>query len=144
MTHEDAGHYSAKHSPERKTDPALVQRVTDSADEQKINCGKAHAIAKDLGVSPEEVGFTIDMQEFKISRCQLGLFGYSPEKRIVKPAESVDEALKKEIEKKVKDKRLTCTEAWEVAETMGISKLAVSCACEAMGLKIKKCQLGAF
>lgn len=144
MTHEDAGHYKEKHSPDRKTDPLIVEKVVSSAEGNTITCGKAHSITKELGVSPDETGFTIDMEELRISRCQLGLFGYSPEKRIVKPAETVDEDLKKRIEEKAQDKRLTCIDAWDIAKESGISKLAVSCACEALGMKIKKCQLGAF
>jgi hypothetical protein len=40
--------------------------------------------------------------------------------------------------------RITCQAAWEVAKQMSLTKLEVSSACEAMEIKISKCQLGAF
>jgi len=36
-----------------------------------------------------DVGGTIDLLEIHLNKCQLGLFGYSPKKMIVKPAENV-------------------------------------------------------
>ena len=40
--------------------------------------------------------------------------------------------------------RLPCRAAWEIAERFGLRKMAVSGACEALGIKIKPCQMGAF
>jgi len=42
------------------------------------------------------------------------------------------------------DERLPCAAAWDIAAQAGISKMALSAACEALGIKIKPCQLGAF
>jgi hypothetical protein len=40
--------------------------------------------------------------------------------------------------------RLTCARAWEIAKKLGIGKMEVSSACEALEIKISSCQLGAF
>ena len=87
---------------------------------------------------------TADLLELKLKKCQLGLFGYEPDKRIVKPAETVSEALETCILKELTDNRLSCEKAWEIAKKLGLTKMAVSAACEHLSIKINACQLGAF
>ncbi len=82
--------------------------------------------------------------EIEISKCQLGLFGYSPEKMVVKAAEAVQPDLEKAIRSALMNDRLPCAAAWSIAETSGMPKMAVSSACEALKIKVKPCQLGAF
>jgi len=144
MTHEDAGHYAAKHDPERKPVPAILAAVREAEKDGSVNCAIAHKIAGDHGVTPAEAGFTIDFCEFRIARCQLGLFGYSPARSIVKPAESVTPELEALIRKGLENERLPCATAWGIAAELGIPKMAVSSACETLGIRIKPCQLGAF
>ena len=76
--------------------------------------------------------------------CQLGLYGYSPEKRIVKPAGNVTQELRNQLDRVAGDGRISCASCWKIAETIGLEKMAVSSACEALAIKIKRCQLGAF
>jgi len=104
----------------------------------------AFEIVKTLQVSPEAVGKNVDMLDFKLAKCQLGLFGYQPEKKIVKPQDTVDEKLKDAIVDALVQERLSCKIAWEIASRLQIPKMTVSNVCEAMGIKIKNCQLGAF
>jgi PIN domain nuclease of toxin-antitoxin system len=81
---------------------------------------------------------------FKLTKCQLGLFGYQPQKKIVKPQDSIQENLKNAISQSLSQGKLSCKHAWEIAFRYNIRKMAVSSACETMGIKIKDCQLGAF
>jgi hypothetical protein len=48
------------------------------------------------------------------------------------------------IREKLKNGKLACHRAWEIAAAFQVPKMAVSAACEAMQIKIKPCQLGAF
>jgi hypothetical protein len=144
MTHEDAGRYAAKHSPDRKPDKALVESIKGACADNAITCAAAHKIADEQGVPPSEVGFTIDFLERRISKCQLGLFGYRPQRRIVKTAETVSDELEKAIRDELVDNRLSCVRAWDVADRMGISRMDVASACEKLNIKISQCQLGAF
>jgi hypothetical protein len=82
--------------------------------------------------------------EIELSKCQLGLFGYSPQKMVVKPAETVQADLERAIRRALMNDRLPCAAAWNIAETFGIPKMEVSSACEALKIKVKPCQLGAF
>jgi hypothetical protein len=109
-----------------------------------ITCADAEIIADALRVTMRDVGLAVDMMEIRISKCQLGLFGYSPEKMIVKPADGVSEVLEKSIRKALLNGRLPCAAAWNIATQFGIPKMEVSAACEALKIKVKPCQLGAF
>lgn len=144
MTHEDRGHYAKKHSPDRKVQPEIAEVLNNRASNRKISCAAAHRIAMDLNVSPAEIGFTTDKLEIRIVKCQLGLHGFYPEKRIVKPAETVSKTLEKAIRDSLVDGKLQCAAAWDIAKRLGIARMDVSSACEALKTKISSCQLGAF
>ena len=144
MTHKDRGHYAAKHPPDRSTDQKIVDVLTSAVSDNTIPCAVAFKVATELNASTEEVGFTIDSLEYTITKCQLGLFGYGPEQKKVKPADSVSSALEDAIRKALMDDRLPCAASWGIAETLGLGKLSVASACETLGIKISPCQLGAF
>ena len=144
MTHEDAGHYSTKHSAGSSPDPAIAAALASEADERRITCVGAFKAAEGLGVAPSEVGRTADLLEYRIVRCQLGLFGYAPDKKVVKPAGEVTGELRDRLDAAVADGVVDCASAFEIAETLGLPKITVSAACESLGIKIVDCQLGAF
>ena len=144
MGHEHAGHYAAKHAPGTQLNPQIAELVKQRASEGKITCTNAHRIARELNVPPAEVGVTVDLLEIRISRCQLGLFGYSPKKRIVKPAENVSPKLKDALEEAWKDNRISCFAAWELAKKLTVSRIDIAAACEALHVKLTSCQLGTF
>ncbi len=56
----------------------------------------------------------------------------------------VDSALEGAIRAALQEGRLPCRSAWEIAERLRVPKMDVSSACEALGLKVRPCQLGAF
>lgn len=144
MTHEDRGHYGKKHSPDRKVRPEIAEAVKNKASNGTISCAAAHKIARDLNVSPAEVGFTMDVLEIRLVKCQLGLHGYYPEKRIVKPTDTVSKIMENAIRESLVDGKLPCASAWDIAERMETTKMEVSSAGEALRIKISSCQLGAF
>ena len=144
MVHEDAGHYAAKH-PGKTIDPSVANAIAAKEKDGRITCVAAHTIAKKQACPPDVVGMNIDLLEKRIRRCQLGLFGYGlKKKKAVKPAAMVAPPLKKAIRQAMVGDRITCRAAWEVAQKMSLTKLEVASACEALQLKISKCQLGAF
>jgi hypothetical protein len=136
--------YAAKHPKsavlEEKVAAALKKEIKDG----RISCAAAHGVAKTVELPPAEIGMTLDLMEVRLMRCQLGLFGYTPENRIVKKADQWDAALEKEIRQALQDGRLPCADAWSIARRQGISRLAVGNVCEALGIKVRPCQLGAF
>lgn len=144
MTHEDKGHFRLKHSPGRKLNEGVVAAAKGKVKNGTSACLVAFEIAERLGVPVEEVGFTLDMLEVSIVKCQLGLFGYGPQRRIVKPAEKVDPDFEKAIRDSLVNGRLPCASAWALAEKRRLRKMEVSSACETLGIKIGPCQLGTF
>ena len=136
--------FSKKHPPDRKVNDLLAEAVRARAAQGEIPCAVAFEIAEERNASPEEVGFTLDKLGVKVVKCQLGLYGYKPEKRIVKPAETVSLELEKAIRNALNNSRLPCAAAWEIAKRLGLRKMEVSSTCETMGIKISACQLGSF
>lgn len=144
MTHEDAGHYALKHPSSAIPDARIAEAVRPKASNGKITCAAIHKIAAELMVLPSEVGQTVDLLEFRLIKCQLGLFGYGPKRRIVEPAESIIPTLREAIEASLVDNRLPCRVAWTIADKLGIKKMDVSSACEALEIKVCDCQIGSF
>ena len=144
MTHEDEGHYSLKHPDALALDDRIAEAVRLKAAAGEITCAASHKIAADLNVLPSEVGKTVDLMEIRVTKCQLGLFGYGPQRCIVEPSEPVTDALKTAILAAVKDERLTCLSAWGIADQMGLKKMDITGACEALKVKISSCQIGSF
>jgi hypothetical protein len=144
MTHENAGHYAAKHPEETRSNPQIAEALKQIISAGRITCAAAHKIAGNLHISPVEVGVNIDLLEIRLSKCQLGLFGYEKQKKIVKPTEHIDPKLEKVIKESISDGRISCAACWDAADKAGCSKLDVSGACETLKVKISSCQLGAF
>ena len=144
MTHEDKGHFSKKHPQDRKVSEPVSAMVKAKVKDGAVACAVAFEVAERLGVPAEEVGFTLDSLEVQLVKCQLGLFGYAPVKRIVKPAQGVAPDLEKAIRAALVNNRLPCSSAWALAEKRRLKKMDLSSACETLGIKIGPCQLGAF
>jgi hypothetical protein len=112
----------------------------------RLPCSRAFAIAEEHGLSPRAVGDEATSQSIKISRCQLGLFGYDDlgERRIVKPAAEVSGALKEAISSRLVEGKVPCLVIWEIASERKLTKIEVAGAIERLGLRISSCQLGCF
>ncbi len=144
MTRDHAGKYRAKHPPGTQLDPTLAAAVMQAATDSELTCAAAFRIAEQYGAAPLAVGQTLDLLEYRIAKCQLGLFGYEPQKKIVKAAAQVDAELRSSLERSAVEGRVSCQTCWSLADELGRSRLDVAAACEALGLKITPCQLGAF
>ena len=143
MTHEDAGHYAKKHKGQQPDERAACI-LKKKSNQGKISCAAAHAAAKELGITPAEAGIQADLLELRLTKCSLGLFGYEPNWTILQKDLPVSEELNTAIDAVSKDGRITCAACWKIAERLKMKKTDISSACEKKGLKIKKCQLGAF
>jgi hypothetical protein len=144
MTHDDAGKYGTKHPAGATVHPAIAAALKEVVEDGRVACVAAHDLAAELEATPAETGKTIDLLEYRIAKCQLGLFGYLPEKKIVKPIETVSADLRARLEQAATAGRIGCAECWEIARALGVQKIAVAAACENLGLRVKPCQLGAF
>ncbi len=144
MAHEDAGHYAGKHPRQTVIDPTLSTAIKEKATNGRISCAAAHGIAQQQVVSPARVGQQIDLLELRIDKCQMGLFGYDPETKIVQPSKSIAAALESTLQPLLVDNKISCADCWKIADQLNISRLDVASACEGLKIKISPCQLGAF
>jgi len=144
MTTADMGHYAGKHGSGTVADPMIRHALMKRAADGRLPCAVAFDVARQLGVTPGAVGRTADIMDLRLVKCQLGLFGYGPKKKILKPATSVPPWLEQAIREALVEHSLPCHRAWEIAEACGIHKMKVSAACDALEIKIRPCQLGAF
>jgi hypothetical protein len=146
MTPSDRGHYGAKHAPGQRPDEKISALVRLRVEEGKLSCAGAERICAELGTTMAEVGRTLDLLEVRISRCQLGLFGYerTEKGKIIRPEEAFAPELEKAIRGRLSDGGLPCVEAWRIATEINVARLKIASACEALKIRVKPCQLGAF
>jgi len=122
----------------------IEKALQAAAEDGDLSCAAAFEVAAAYDLPPEEAGDLADRLGLHLCRCQLGLFGYPPRKKIVTPLESVEKDLADAIRAGLEAGRLPCRTAWEIADRRGIPRMQVSAACETLEIKIKPCQLGAF
>ena len=144
MAHEDKGKYFKKHPEGTKVSDALKQEILKQAKDNNISCLAAEKITQNTGTPLAEVGVAIDMLNINIAQCQLGLFGFAGKQKRVPAAESVTSELEAAIRGALVDNRLSCTDAWKIADQLDVKRLDVCAACEKLKIKVKPCQLGAF
>ncbi len=133
-----------KYSSVEQLDNVLKDYIMEKAKEGELPCALAFEIADKKGMPIDEVGNYADLLEIRLTKCRLGLFGHTPDKKRVKPVHASDPGLKNAIENSHTQGRLSCKEVWDIASSQKCKKMDVSCACEAMKMKITNCQLGAF
>ena len=56
----------------------------------------------------------------------------------------IDDALAAAIRARLRDGRLPCAAAFAIAEELGIPRSEVGRAADALGIRLSRCQLGAF
>lgn len=143
MTEREQKKYAQKHGREIRPDERITAELKSRAAGSKLPCAVAFDIARNLLVPAADVGKTADLLSVELVKCQLGLFGYTPKKKVEVLAQ-LDPGLEKAILAEQQDGRLSCEKAWAISLRLGIPKLAVGSACETLKIKIKPCQLGAF
>jgi hypothetical protein len=123
---------------------AMLSRLADG----RLPCNQAFAIAQILGLEPLHVGLAANEEGMRISRCQLGLFGYGPKAegrhKIVNAMEDVPERLAARLRSEAGTDGITCRAVWKVADGLGMRRIEASSACETLGIKVSHCQLGCF
>jgi hypothetical protein len=143
MTHSDKGHYANKHQGQ-KIDEKITSFIKSKAKDNEITCIAAHKAAEKLGVSPGEIGIQTDLLEFRITMCQIGLFGYKGGEKQIDPDFDIPSDMEAALDKANDDGRLSCFDCWNIAKNLKAKKIDVASACEKKEIRVKPCQLGAF
>ncbi len=126
----------------------LQREILSALREGKLPCAAAHAAAERAGASIQAVGELADDMGIRISRCQLGLFGYGEKRlgqyKIVEPSEVLQPEVVAAIREAVQGETITCAQLFGISECLNVPKMTVSAHVEALRLKITQCQLGCF
>jgi hypothetical protein len=115
----------------------------------QISCEQAHTIAAELGVEPLTVGEQADEIGIRITRCQLGLFGYAPNKgmpgyRLVRKLDDPPEEGAAAVRKAAEGGKIPCLTLWRLADEHRLTRLDIGNITETLELKVTPCQLGFF
>ncbi len=138
------GEFKRKHPPDRHISPEIAAAVSKRTRNEEVSCAQAERIAREQQAPLGEIGVALDMLEIRIGKCQLGLFGHRPAGKSVTPAPAVTPELETAIRNALVDGRLPCAAAWNIAAEGKLPRKKIAAACEALRIKIKPCQLGAF
>ena len=127
-----------------KPDSLIKYEILKHSLNNELSCASAFLIAKELNVSPDKVGMVADLINYRLVKCRMGLFGYKPDKKIVRPVKTANQNLKNTITDNLVEGKLECKIAWDIASRFKVNKMTVSGICDDMNIKINECQLGAF
>lgn len=129
-------------------DKALYQAMLERLEDGQLPCATAHELAHEFDVEPLAVGQVANEANIRISRCQLGLFGYGPKAegkhKIVHAMEDVPERLAARLRAAAGEDGIACDAIWQIADELGYLRIEASSAVEAMGIRVSRCQLGCF
>lgn len=140
MPHSNKSSFALKH-PKAKIVNTIQSKLQNELKENKISCLAAHKIATALEIDPIKVGIQIDLANYKITTCQLGLFGHE-----INHTKDIDFPVELEsiLEDAQSNNTISCLSCWEIADKVETARPIVSACCDKLKIRIKPCQLGAF
>lgn len=144
MPQEHKKDFRLKHPPNTTVAKEIMDAVAASIVDGKISCRAAFKIVEKHTVPASQVGVAIDMQQARITACQLGLFGYGKGKKKGENASQFDESVTSAINNALENGRLSCHDAWQVADKTKTSRIDLGKTCNSLAVRICQCQLGAF
>ena len=133
---------------EARVDGGLAAALRARLSGGRLPCAAAFLVAAKHEVTRAEVGRAADALGIRLSRCQLGLFGFPGQAKRWAPGSPiprVPEGFAAAVRKvRGPDGSVTCAALWAVAESHGLAKAAAGHFTDHLGIKIRRCQLGAF
>lgn len=128
------------------TEATLESDIRNSLIDGTLPCERAHRIATDLDLSPLAVGAAVDRLGLRISRCQLGLFGYAEfgAKRASVDVETIPDRVATALADANRPEGVPCKAAWDVAAEQGLPRLLIGSVADRLEVRIAPCQLGCF
>jgi hypothetical protein len=112
----------------------------------RLPCSLAFRAAGETGLTPAQIREAADRADVRISRCQLGLFGFEEfgEKRLFECVPDVSEDLRTALLAAAVSKTISCADAWTLADDLGVPRLLLNTVASRLDLRIVRCQLGCF
>ena len=135
--------------PDARVDERIAEAILARLVDGRLPCDAAREVAEGLGVAPIEIGRTADQLRIRLTRCQLGLFGYPGHAKGWESAGVARRAVPEGLEEALlaaRDERgeMSCERLWREAARFSVERLHVSYVADRLGIKIRECRLGAF
>lgn len=129
-------------------DPVIAEHISTTLVDGKLPCAAAFSIADTLDVPALDVGRAADLMDVRLTRCQLGFFGY-PNKQAWDQADfeamPVPEGLTAAMQEAQNvNGEVSCAKLWQLAGAYGVARLQVGYLADALDIHVTPCQLGAF
>jgi hypothetical protein len=135
--------------PGPPADPLIAADIRGRLENGLLSCQAAFDAAARLGVAPGDVGRTADALALKLTRCQLGLFGFPGHAKGWSAAGAAERPVPaglKEALLAARDARgdLSCLVIWREADRFGVDRVQAGFIADSLDVPIRHCQLGAF
>jgi len=145
MSNSGSEKYAQKHDGTAIPHADAARIARERAADGTLSCAKAFEIAGECGITPQEMGKTLDLAELRLTHCQCGLFGFPPpDKKRIKTLDPMPPGLEEEIRAAEEDGTVPCVDVWRIAKKLDIPRLTAACGCETLKISIRPCQLGSF
>ncbi|MCK5828146.1 hypothetical protein KAH43_06430, partial [Candidatus Bipolaricaulota bacterium] len=143
----DVKGYPFENSCEVRFMTTIESVVLSSLRDGRLPCAFAFRLASEHDWTPAQVGEEATRLDVRISRCQLGLFGYDcfRQKGFVQQLSEVPGDVTVSLHAAASDtQQIACAALWRIAEEHGLPRIVIACAAETLSLRISPCQLGCF
>ncbi|MBN1685415.1 MAG: hypothetical protein JW852_02115 [Spirochaetales bacterium] len=115
----------------------------------QLTCEATHRVAASLGTKPLDIGKHANRFDIRITKCQLGLFGYAPQKgmpgyKLVKELDTLPEPVSTSVKEAAVQGKISCLKLWRIAEQHGVTRPDMGNIVETLKIKVRPCQLGCF
>jgi len=125
---------------------AIKRALQDRTVDGRLPCAAAHAAAIVTGSPPLSIGQAAEALALRISRCQLGFFGYPGKQGFheIGVAElEVPDGLAGAIREAAGETgTASCAALWQIAAQFGIPRMLAGYVADQGGIRVAPCQLG--
>jgi len=135
--------------PGLEADERVAAAISPRLEDGLLPCSVALAVAEEIACPPIMVGQTADVLAIRLTSCQLGLFGYPGHTKGWEAAGIAELPVPAGLEQALGEGRkergdIGCLELWRLAERFSVSRIHVGYLADRLGIRIRRCQLGAF
>ena len=122
----------------------LESVVKASLKDGYLSCPVAWGIARKFNVTKTTIGVIADRLGIRITNCQLGYFKIEKTPYDNSSYSNIDGEICNILKELHETDQLTCAKAFELARQFNLKPIVIANEVNAMGLKIRGCQLGCF
>ena len=122
----------------------LESVVKASLKDGYLSCPVAWRIARKFNVTKTTIGVIADRLGIRITNCQLGCFKIEKTPYDNSYYSNSDGEICNILKELHETDQLTCAKAFELARQFNLKSMVIADKVNAMGLKIRGCQLGCF